>query len=164
MARRAEQVRRDQSGRSRSPHRSTRGHRERRGLQFEDRLGLIGGGIIGTLLRVAVRDALPRTAGEVPWSTLAINVGGTFVLAVILAHWRRSDLTGRALKSLHAAVATGVIGGFTTFSDFAVEVVDLATSDLQLGIAYAAGSVVAGLAAALVGVQIAASQARKVRT
>jgi hypothetical protein len=42
--------------------------------------------------------------------------------------------------------------------------VDLATSDLQLGIAYAAGSVVAGLAAALVGVQIAASQARKVRT
>lgn len=163
MARRAAHVRREQPSRGRAPRGSTRRHRQRRRLRFEDRLGLFGGGIIGTLLRVAVRDALPRTPGEVPWSTLAINVGGAFVVAVVLTHWRRSDLPGRALKSLHAAVATGVIGGFTTFSDFAVEVVDLATSDPLLGAAYAVGSVVAGLAAALVGIQIAVRRAPEVQ-
>ena len=106
---------------------------------------------MGTLLRVLVQELLPPTDDGAPWATLTVNVAGSFVLAALLAHWHRSELPGRALKSLHAAVATGVIGGFTTFSDFAVETTHLAESDPLRAGAYAIGTITAALAAALAG-------------
>ena len=165
--RRARQARRRAQARKRSQAR-TRGSGSRsqglpsgeHRLRIEDRLAIVGGGIVGTLLRVLVQELLPPTEDGAPWATLTVNVIGSFVLAALLAHWHRSELPGRALKSLHTAVATGVIGGFTTFSDFAVEATTLAETDPLRAVAYTVGTVTAALAAALAGAGLARRRRR----
>lgn len=83
-----------------------------------------------------------------PWATLAINVSGSFLLAVVLAgpaHTRWSP-------SVSAAVAVGLLGAYTTFSTFGYETFELLRTD-RVGSAagYVLASVVGGLLATAVG-------------
>lgn len=110
--------------------------------------------MIGTLLRVGIADILPTGDDGLPWGTLIVNVAGCFVLAAMVTVWNRARLPSRAMRSLHIAVGTGLIGAFTTFSDYAVEVIELARDDLMLGSAYALGSLAAGVAAGMLGIQL----------
>jgi CrcB protein len=74
---------------------------------------LVGtGGFAGAALRFLVSGAIPRV-GEIPAGTLAVNVIGSFVLAVLTF----SSASG----SLTYLVSIGVLGSFTTFSTFAYE-------------------------------------------
>ncbi len=97
------------------------------------------GGALGSLARYGLVLAAPHLA-----TTLAINVVGSFLLAVLVAvgpkgYWSRPFL------------GSGVLGGFTTFSAFAVQAVD---ASLPTGIAYVAGTLVLGLGAAQLGLQV----------
>jgi CrcB protein len=105
------------------------------------------GGSAGGALRWAVLASVE--SGRFPWPVLAVNVAGSFLLGVLLAEeWAHP----RARVLLHDAGAIGFCGGLTTFSTFAVEVVDLARDDrTSLGIAYACFSVLGALAAVLAG-------------
>lgn len=116
----------------------------------------MGGGIIGTLLRVAVTDAVPSGAPDgVPWGTLTVNVSGTFVLAFLLMWWSRSgDPMTRTTHSLHTTIGRGVLGSFTTYSAFAVEVVTGAEVAPAVALGYGVGSVAAGLGAAWAGARL----------
>ncbi len=107
------------------------------------------GGALGAPLRVALSKALP---GPTPAATLLENAVGAFVLgAVILMLHRRPRGGGR----LYAFACTGLLGSFTTFSNFTVEIVELTAESYALAIGYLLASLAAGLAAALAGMSFA---------
>jgi CrcB protein len=79
--------------------------------------------------------------GTWPWATLLVNVTG----CVVIGFAARSVARG---TTAWAFVVTGVLGGFTTFSAFAVELNDMAEADrMTLAIVYGAVTLVAGIAA-----------------
>lgn len=88
-------------------------------------------------------------AGLFPWQVLVINVAGSLLLGVLLAE----EWTHRSARVLlHDAAGIGFCGGLTTFSTFAVEVVDLVRDDhAGTAVAYAATSVIASVAATAAG-------------
>ena len=116
------------------------------------------GATVGTLLRASIGLAFPHVPGEWPWATFAINVVGSLALgALIEALALRGPDTGRR-RMLRLGAGTGVIGGFTTYSTFVVEIDRLATAGaVWVALVYALASVVLGVVAAAVGAGVAAS-------
>ena len=113
------------------------------------------GGIVGALLRAALEQAFPASGHGWPWTTFAVNIGGTIVLAVAV-----TLLQERLPPSTYPRpfIGTGVCGALTTFSTLQEEVLRLARNDhVPLGVAYLATSVLAGLVA----VHVATGLARR---
>jgi CrcB protein len=106
------------------------------------------GGALGALARWAVAEPLPSPAGW-PWATLLVNLTGCFLLGALLAVL--------ALRSPEPSWArpflgVGVLGGYTTYSAFAVEVVGLFDDGaLALAVGYVLLSTLGGVAAVAVG-------------
>lgn len=111
---------------------------------------VVAGGAAGTLSRYGVAQAVDGD-GLFPVATFLVNVTGSFALGALLAVLlaRRAE----SADDLRLAIGTGFLGGYTTYSALAVETDSLLRGDhVALGLAYAVGSVVAGLMAALAGV------------
>lgn len=111
----------------------------------------VAGGAIGVLARGLI-VALVTDPAAVPWITLAINVAGSLLLGVVVGWLDDRRPLARAF------LGTGVLGGFTTYSAFAVALaVWVATPWLAAGLAGASviGGVVAALAGLFVGRRIA---------
>ncbi len=104
------------------------------------------GGALGALLRAAVAAGLPADPGRLPVGTLLVNLVGCLALGVVLSRWRGH-------RWLEAFLGPGVLGGFTTFSTFAVEVDRLLQSAPVTALAYVAASVLGGCAAAALGLR-----------
>jgi CrcB protein len=117
-------------------------------------IGLVAiGGALGATARVALAHRFPVVDGAFPWTTLVENVGGAFALALVLTLLTERLATDRGVRLL---LCTGALGAFTTYSTFATELaVRGADGHLAVAVAYAAASLVVGLAAALVGVRAA---------
>jgi CrcB protein len=103
-------------------------------------LVVAAGGVLGSLSRYGLGEVRSGLA-----TTLAINVVGAFLLGLLVGlrphgRWSRPFL------------GTGVLGGFTTFSTFAVQTVDASAAT---GIVYAAGTLVLGIGAAALGLRVA---------
>lgn len=115
-------------------------------------LAIAVGGGIGSVLRYVVTLLVTQRAGPgFPWATLAINVAGSLAIGII------AELSvTRALGIGPVArlfLMTGILGGFTTFSTFSLDIVTLAGERAALlACAYAGGSVVLGFAAAFAGI------------
>jgi CrcB protein len=108
------------------------------------------GGMIGTMMRFGFNTLRPTPQDHLPWTTLAENVLGAFLLgwAVVVLLERM-----KTWRSLHPLVCTGVLGSFTTFSNLSFEATQLATGERPwLAIAYPLLSIALGLAAATLGV------------
>lgn len=116
------------------------------------------GATVGTLLRASIELVFPHAPGEWPWATFAINILGSLALgALIEALALRGPDTGRR-RMLRLGVGTGVVGGFTTYSTFVVEIDRLATAGaVSMALVYALASVVLGVVAAAIGAGVAAS-------
>lgn len=116
-----------------------------RRLSLPAELGVIAvGGALGAAARYGLDRAFPSDRGDLPWTTLLINVVGAGCLAALLAGgvrvWRHP------LDVLFAG--TGVLGGFTTFSTYAVHVERLlADGQVRTALAYALGTLLAAVAA-----------------
>jgi CrcB protein len=107
---------------------------------------VVTGGAVGVLARGLIITPITDPAA-VPWTTLAINVVGSLLLGVVVGG--RDDRRPLA----RAFLGTGVMGGFTTYSAFAVATaLWIATPWLAAGLA--AASVIAGVAGAVVGLFI----------
>ncbi|MCB7135825.1 FluC/FEX family fluoride channel [Cellulosimicrobium marinum] len=120
------------------------------------------GGAVGTTVRAALESAWPAADGTWPWTTFAINVVGSFVLGALLETLVRSGPDEGRRRAVRLGCGTGVLGGFTTYSTFVVEVERLAAGgDVALGVAYAATSVVLGVVAAVAGIVSAGAVARR---
>lgn len=114
------------------------------------------GGAVGTAIRAIAENAAPAQPGAWPWTTFVINVTGSFVLAALVTGLgRRGPDEGRR-RAVRLAVGTGVLGGYTTYSSFAVEADRLlGGGHLGTGLAYALVSVALGVGAAVLGVRTA---------
>lgn len=112
---------------------------------------LTGGGI-GSFLRYAVTFAVTQRLGPgFPYATFGINVLGSVLIGIVaeLSQTRALGVTPLARIFL----MTGVLGGFTTFSTFSLDMVTLAGERASvLAIVYGLGSVVCGFAAAYAGI------------
>ena len=110
------------------------------------------GGALGALARWALAEALPAAPAGWPWATLLVNLTGCFLMGVLLA-----VLAARAPEPPWARpfLGVGVLGGYTTYSTFAVDVVEL-VDDGAVGTAvgYLVVSVAGGVLAAAAGVEL----------
>ena len=79
------------------------------------------GGVVGALGRWAAGQTWPDTAGSFPWTTLVVNVSGCLLVGVVAGVLDSRPRTGRAGLVRPFAV-TGVLGGYTTFSTWSVDV------------------------------------------
>lgn len=117
---------------------------------------VVFGGAIGTTARWEVGRALPLAAGHWPWATFVINVAGSFLLGLLLEVILRRGAEVGWRRDVRVGVGTGILGGFTTYSTFVVETDRLiASGHAVTGVAYAVGSVAAGVLAALMGTLLA---------
>lgn len=82
------------------------------------------GGVLGAEARYALGRALPTGAG-VPWTTLAINVAGSLLIGVLIVVVTELRPAHRLARPL---LGVGVLGGFTTFSAYAVDIVRLSAA------------------------------------
>lgn len=111
---------------------------------------IAAGGVLGSLGRYAVGLALPHTPTQFPWGTFVVNVSGSAVMGVLFVWVLSMD---RPHPWLRPFLGVGLLGGWTTFSSYAVEGRDLfASGSGWLGLAYVMGSLVVGLVAVGVGV------------
>lgn len=110
------------------------------------KLFLVGaGGFAGSVLRYLFSGYVQNVSGSVgfPYGTLAVNLAGCFVIG-FLSHL--ADMRGIFTADARAFVFIGVLGGFTTFSTFGNETMNLlrdgenASALLNIG-----GHVLAGL-------------------
>lgn len=110
-------------------------------------LAVGAGGFIGAVLRYLISLIPIKT--ELPLKTLAVNIIGCFVIGIIagLAENRLEDKVRLVLF-----LKTGICGGFTTFSTFALETGELINnSKYMAAAAYVTASLLFGIAAAYLG-------------
>lgn len=109
-------------------------------------------GAAGSVLRYLVAGAVNQRSE--PWGTVLVNVVGAFLLGVLVGWFGRRSVP----EELRTALGVGLLGGFTTFSAWAVETVDLvARSRPGLAAVNVVVPVVAGLAAAVAGLAVGRS-------
>lgn len=119
-------------------------------------LAIALGGALGSVLRFALNEAISNRFGRAfPWGTLSINVVGSFLIGVLvvllLERWEVSP-------AVRLGLMVGVLGGFTTFSSFSLEVVNLMQNGAFLrAMTYVAASVTACILAAAAGIYLARS-------
>lgn len=110
-------------------------------------IGSFVGGVLRFLLSQAIQS---RLDGGFPFGTLVVNVVGCFLIGIVFGLYEKGLVTDQARLFL----ATGILGGFTTFSAFSNESIALLRSGQHaLALGYVAISVVVGLAATYAGLQ-----------
>lgn len=131
--------------------------RRRVPVVWRRRLAVFVGGAAGTGLRATITGVVPVEAGAFPWSVWAVNVSGSLVLGYLATRFLAAGVRSTLTMPL---VGIGLLGSYTTFSTFAVDVVKLAeASQATTAAAYAVASLVAGLAAAWLGIRLAQARA-----
>jgi fluoride exporter len=107
------------------------------------------GGALGALARWAVSEAQGIAPAGWPWATLVVNLTGCLLIGALLA-----VLLDRCPASTlwRPFLAVGVLGGYTTYSTFAVDVVRLVDAGAwATAVGYVAASVLGGPACVLLG-------------
>jgi CrcB protein len=112
-------------------------------------LAALGGGV-GSTLRYALAAYISKVApASFPWAIMSINVLGCFAMGVLAAALMLK-LNGSA--GARVFLGAGVLGGFTTFSAFALDFMTLMDrKSFDLAFLYVAGSVCVSLAAIYAG-------------
>ncbi len=107
------------------------------------------GAVLGAEARYGLSVWLPSGSGEIPWSTLIVNVSGCALMGVLMGCLRELSTPPRLLGPF---LGTGVLGGYTTFSTYTVEI-------QQLFLAGRAGTALGYLLATVVAALLAVSAA-----
>jgi fluoride exporter len=120
------------------------------------------GGALGALARWGVATALPATPRGWPWATLLVNLTGCLLIGVLLAVLSSRFPTSTLLRPF---LAVGILGGYTTFSTFAVDVVVLGESGAWLtATGYLFASVLGGIGCVVLGLAGARAVLRPAET
>ena len=108
-------------------------------------------GAAGTGARYLMSTWISRASGPAfPWGTLAVNLLGSFLLGVVM---EVGLATGALSPTLRLTLATGLLGGFTTYSSFNYESLQYLRSDSWLLASINVGATVLGcLAAGILGI------------
>jgi CrcB protein len=80
------------------------------------------GGAIGAILRWGVNVFFNYISAPAFGSTLAVNLIGSFLIGFLLVWFQENELAGTLLKT---GIVVGLLGGFTTYSTFSMEVLQM---------------------------------------
>lgn len=118
---------------------------------------VMAGGALGAGLRYLVGLGALRLFGPgFPWGTWAVNIAGGLAMGLLAASLALRGET--ADEPLRLLLGVGVLGGFTTFSAFSLEMFNmLARGESALALAYAVSSVAGSLIALWTGVWLVRS-------
>ena len=106
------------------------------------------GGLLGSAARVAIGEWIPTSETGFPAAVVSVNLAGSFFIGFFLA--RRERSVGRRLSLQFWAI--GVLGSFTTFSTFSVDLFQMLSAGRPLtALGYLAVSICGGLGLALGG-------------
>ena len=113
-------------------------------------VAVVLGGAIGVALRAALQLPLETAQNDLvlPAVTLAVNVSGSFLLGLLVG-W-----AGERHALFRAFAGTGILGGFTTYSAFAVQLVELGGTAPVVSLVLAGVSVFGGVVAAALGLRL----------
>ena len=107
-------------------------------------VGAAGGGILRHLISVWMRADMARF----PWHTLIINLSGSLLLGILWAYFLKHP----GHFAVRLALTTGFCGGFTTFSTFSLEMINLLQRGQYLsGGIYLFSSILGGILLAWLG-------------
>jgi CrcB protein len=125
-------------------------------MSFTTCLIVMAGGALGTLGRYLISVLALPISGQMPWGTIVINITGSFLIGffgtLTLAHGRFP-----ISENWRLFVMIGVCGGYTTFSSFSLQTLDLMRQGaLTRAAVNVAASVVLCVTAVAVGHQLAA--------
>lgn len=110
------------------------------------------GGALGAEARYGLATALPHTPGAWPWSTLLANVSGCLLIGVLMVLVTERHAAHPLVRPL---LGVGVLGGYTTFSTYAVDAVTTVEADRPgLALLYVAVTPLLALAATAVGIAV----------
>jgi CrcB protein len=119
------------------------------------------GGAIGAVMRYQLGRGMthwlgPQVVTAFPWATLTANIIGSMAMGLlagwIARHGGQTPINGEQMRLL---LGVGLLGGFTTFSAFSLEMMLLVErGQIASAITYSAVSVLAGLAALYIGLII----------
>jgi CrcB protein len=113
-------------------------------------IAIAAGGAIGSVARHYMSAQVARLAGSgFPWGILAVNVLGGFVMGLLV---EAMALRFQVSEAWRAFLTVGLLGGFTTFSAFSLDVVLLIErGQTAAALAYIAVSVIASVLALFLG-------------
>jgi CrcB protein len=106
------------------------------------------GGAMGAVARFAV-GTLIKTASGFPWATLSVNIIGSLLMGLFMGWLTRQSAGHEALRLF---LAVGILGGFTTFSAFSMDLFHLLEKrDMAAMALYLGASLIGGVVAFIVG-------------
>ena len=113
---------------------------------------VMAGGAVGAALRFQLSRMVPTSAGGWPWPTFAANVAGGLAMGVLAAWVLRQGDAGEPMRLL---LGVGLLGGFTTFSAFSLEMAMIVErGQMMLAGSYALASVLLALIALFAGLAL----------
>jgi fluoride exporter len=112
-------------------------------------LFVMTGGAIGAALRFGLSRVFPVGASSWPWPTFAANLLGGLLMGMLAAWLLRTGAPG---ENIRLFLGVGVLGGFTTFSAFSLEMAQMIQrGQASLATVYALTSVALALIALFAG-------------
>jgi CrcB protein len=121
-------------------------------------LAVGAGGFLGSLLRWLLAGAIDTGGGRLPLGTLGVNVLGCLLIGALGGLWLDDPAVTPELRLL---LVTGVLGGFTTFSSFGWETLQMVREgSTGAALLYVTAQVVLGVGAAAVGFALAVQTIR----
>ncbi|MER8372512.1 fluoride efflux transporter CrcB [Mesorhizobium sp. M1396] len=115
-------------------------------------LVVVGGGIGAGIRHLTSMGALRLVGPNYPWGTMVINIVGSFAMGLFIAILARRG----GSNELRLFVATGILGGFTTFSAFSLDFATLWERGVTLpAFGYALASVIGAIIALFLGLWLA---------
>jgi fluoride exporter len=141
----------DTTTRPTGPGVAVRGRRTRR-LSWSVLAAISLGGILGALGRYALTTAWRPEPARFPWSTFVVNVSGCLLIGVVMVLITEVWSAHRLLRPF---LGVGVLGGYTTFSTYAVDGQRLVAGGAPgTALVYLVGTPAAALAAVYIGVAL----------
>ncbi len=125
----------------------------RRSGRWDVVLVIAVGGALGSLARWGLTVLVPRAPGDLPVATWAANTTGALAIGVLMVVVTDVVTPGRYLRPF---LGIGVLGGYTTFSTYMAETLDLAmTGQTGRAAEYLLGTLATGLPATWLGLVLA---------
>ncbi|MEV4412443.1 fluoride efflux transporter CrcB [Catellatospora sp. NPDC049609] len=113
--------------------------------QWDVLAAVSAGGVLGALARYAVGLAVPPSPTGFPWGIFGVNVSGCLLIGVLMVLVTEVWPGHRLLRPF---LGTGVLGGYTTFSTYTVDIVRLIESGAgAVAAAYLVGTLLIALPA-----------------
>lgn len=128
--------------------------RDRRAAPWQGQWPVIGvvavGGAVGALARYGAALLWPTGNGAFPWTTLTVNAVGCGLMGILMVVITEVRAAHRLVRPF---LGTGILGGFTTFSTYAVDIQRLVAAGRPAeALAYLAGTALVALTAVGAGV------------